>query len=69
MKAKMILIDAELEDLTIRRTRKEEVLLVLKKRGEVLAFEKALGQAVGAKADVWALFSNNWVEVAILSRS
>ena len=38
---------AGLEVLTIQRIREEEVLLVLKKGGDVSAFEKALSQAVG----------------------
>ena len=38
------------EVLSIRRTRKEEILLVLKKGGDVSAFEKALDQAVGQRA-------------------
>ena len=35
--------DAGLEVLTIRRTRKEEILLILKKGGDVTAFKKAIG--------------------------
>ena len=35
------------EVLSIRRTRREEILLVLKKGGDVSTFEKALDQAVG----------------------
>ena len=44
-----------LEVLSKRRTRKEEILLVLKKWVEVPAFKKALVQAVGARADLRAL--------------
>ena len=50
MKVKVDPQNAGAEFLSIRRTRREEVLLVLKKGGDVSTFEKALDQAVGEKA-------------------
>ena len=47
MKAKGNPQNSGAEVLSIRRTRKEEILLVLKKGGYVSTFEKALDQAVG----------------------
>ena len=47
MKAKVDPRKAVLEVLSIRRTRKEEVLLVLKKGGDVSAFRKKLYLAIG----------------------
>ena len=47
MKAKVYSWRAGLEVLSIRRTRKEEILLVLKKRGDASAFPGALDRAVG----------------------
>ena len=41
--------------LSIRRTRKEEVLLVLKKGGDVSTFHKELDRAVGERAEISAL--------------
>ena len=49
--------------LCIRRTRKEEILLVLKKEGDVSAFETALDQAVRERADVKSLVSKRSLEV------
>ena len=49
MKAKVNPQNSEAEVLSIRRTRREEILLVLKKGGDVSAFEKALDQAVRKK--------------------
>ena len=42
IKAKVNPKNSEAEVLSIRRTRTEEILLVLKKGGDVTAFEKAL---------------------------
>ena len=50
MKARVNSQDSGLEVLSVRRTRKEEVLLVLKKGGDIPAFQKALDRAVGARA-------------------
>ena len=63
MKAKVNLENSGAEVLSIRRTRKEEILLVLKKEGEVSAFEKALDQAVGQRAEVKSLDSKGSLEV------
>ena len=54
---------------SIRRTRKEEILLVLKKGGDVSAFEKALDQAVGQRAEVKSLVSKRSVEVRDLDKT
>ena len=45
MKAKVNPQNSGAKVLSIRRTRKEEILLVLKKGGDVSAFEEALDQA------------------------
>ena len=50
---------AGLEVLSIRRTREEKVLLVLKKGGDVSAFHNELYQAVGERAEISALVSKN----------
>ena len=55
MKAKVNPQNAGSEVLSIRRNRSEEILLVLKKEGDVSTFEKALEQAVGEKAEVKSL--------------
>ena len=57
IKAKVNPMDAELGARTIRRSRKEEVLLFPKKGAAVSAFEKALGQVVGEMDNVRALAS------------
>ena len=48
---------AGLEVLSIRRTRKKEVLLVLKNGGDVSAFHEELDRAVGERADTSDLVS------------
>ena len=45
------------EVLSIRRTRREEIFLTLKKGGDVSAFKKELHRAVGERADVKSLIS------------
>ena len=55
--------NAGAEVLSIRRTRREEILLVLKKGGDVSAFEKELDRAVGEKVDVKSLVSKWSLEV------
>ena len=55
MKAKVNPRKAGLEVLSIRRTSKEEVLLVLKKGGDVSAFRNELDRAVGERAEISAL--------------
>ena len=57
------------EVFSIRRTRREEILLVLKRGGDVSAFEKAINQAVGQKADVKSLFSKRSLEVRDLDET
>ena len=52
MKAKVNSQNAGAEVLSIRRTRREEILLVPQKGGDVTTFKKALDQAVGEKAEV-----------------
>ena len=47
MKARVNPQDSGAEVLSIRRTRREEILLVLKKGGDVSAIEKALNRAFG----------------------
>ena len=49
MKAKVNPQSAGVEILSIRRTKREEILLVLRRGGDVSAFEKALHQAVGGR--------------------
>ena len=55
MKVKVNPKNSGAEVLSIRRTGREEILLVLKEGGDVSAFEKALDQAVGKKANVKSL--------------
>ena len=63
LKAKTELRKAGLEVLSIRRTRKEKVLLVLKKGGELSAFREELDQAIGEKAEISALVSTRSLEI------
>ena len=63
MKAQVNPTDAGLEVLSVRRTRKEEILFVLEKGGDIPAFKNALDQAVGARADVRALVTTKVVEI------
>ena len=69
MKAKVNLQNAGAEVLSIRRTRREEIRLVLKKEGDVSTFEKALYQAVGEKAEVKSLVSKRSLEVRDLDET
>ena len=57
---------AGLEVLSIRRTRKEEVLLVLKKGGDISASSEELDQAVGERAEISALVSTRSLEITDL---
>ena len=57
MKAKVNPQSAGAEVLSIQRTRREEILLVLKRGGDVSTFDKALNQVVGEKAEVKSLVS------------
>ena len=68
VKAKVNPQNSGVEVLSIRRTRKEEILLVLKKGGNVSAFEKALDQVVGQRAEVKSLVSKRSVEVRNLNK-
>ena len=69
MKAKVDRRKAGLEVLSIRRTRKEEVFLVLKKRGDVSAFRKELDLAVGERAQIPALVSTRSLEIRDLNEA
>ena len=69
MKAKVDLRRAGLEVLSIRRTRKEEVLLILKKGGDVSAFREKLDQAVGERAEILALVSKRSLEIRDLDET
>ena len=69
MKAKVDPQSSGAEVLSIRRTRREETLLVLKRGGDVSAFEKALDQAVGQRADVKSLVSKRSLEVRDLDET
>ena len=55
MKASVNPEDSGLEVLSIRRERKEEVLLVLKKGGDISEFQKALNRVVRVRAKIEAL--------------
>ena len=57
MKAKVNPQNSGAEVLSIRKTRKKEIFLVLKKGGDVSAFKTALDQAVRQRADVKSLVS------------
>ena len=57
IKAKVNPQNVGAEVLPIRRTRREEILLVLKKEADVSEFEKELDQAIGYKAEVKSLVS------------
>ena len=63
MKAKVNPQNSGMEVLSIRRTRREGILLVLKEGGDVSAFQKALDQAVGVKANVKTLVLKRTLEV------
>ena len=63
MKAKVDLQCSGAEVLSIHRTRREEILLVLKRMGDVSAFEKAFDQAVGLRTDVKSFVSKRSLEV------
>ena len=51
------------EVLSIWRTRKGEVLLVLKEGGDVSAFHEELEQAVGERAEISAPVSTRSLEI------
>ena len=69
MKAKLDPQNSVAEVLSVRRTRREEILLVLKRGGGISAFEKALDQAVGQKADVRSFVSKKSLEVRDLDET
>ena len=69
MKAKVNPQNAGAEVISIRRTRREEILLVLAMGGDVYAFEKALDQAVGEKAEIKSLVSKRSLEVRDLGET
>ena len=68
MKAKVDPRKAGLEVLSIRRTRKDEDLLVLKKGGDVSASRKELDLALGERAQISALVSTRSLEIRDLAR-
>ena len=63
MKARVNPREAGLKVLPIRMTRKKEVLLVLKKGGDVSVFKKVLDQAVGVRVNISALASKRSLEI------
>ena len=69
MKAKVNPQNVGAEVLSIRRTRREEILLVHKKGGDVSAFKEALDQAVGEKVKVKSLVSKRSLEVRDLDET
>ena len=70
MKAKVNPRRAGLEVLSIQRTRKEEVLLVLKKgAGDVSAFREELARAVGERAEISALVSTRSLKIRDLDET
>ena len=69
MKAKVDPRKAGLEVPSFWRTRKEEVLLVLNKGGEVSAFRKELNLAVGERAQISALVSTRSLEIRDLDET
>ena len=58
-----------MEVLSIRRTRRDEILPVLKKGGDVLASEKALDQVVEEKVNIKSLVSKRTVKVRDLDET
>ena len=68
MKARVNPQNSGVEVLSIRRTRKK-IVLVLKKGGDVSAFEMALDQAVGQRVEVKSLVSKRSVEVRDLDET
>ena len=69
IKAKVDPRKAGIEVLSIRRTRKEGVLLVLKKGGDVSAFHKERDRAVGERAEISALVSTRSLEIRDLNET
>ena len=69
MKVKVDPWRAGLEVLFIWRTREEEVLLFLKKGGEVSAFREELDQAVGQRAEILALVLTRSFEIRDLNET
>ena len=69
MKAKVKPQNSGAGVLSIRRTMREEILLVLKKGGDVSAFEKELDRVVGEKVDVTSLVSRRTLEVRDLDET
>ena len=59
----------KLEVLSIWRNRKEEVLLDLKKEGDVSAFHEELEQVVGERAEISALVSTRSLEIRDLDET
>ena len=69
MKAKVDPRKAGLEVLSIRKTREEEVLLVLKKGGDVSVFRKELDQTAGERAEISALVSTRSLKIRDLDET
>ena len=69
MKAKINPQNSGEEILSLRKTRRQDILLVIRKGGDVSAFEKAFDLAVGEKADVKFLVSKRTLEVRDLDET
>ena len=69
MKMKVDPWRAGLEVLSIRRSRKEEVLLGLKKGRNILAFREELDQLVRERAEISALVSTRSLEIRDLDET
>ena len=69
MKAKVDPQSSGAGALSVRRSRMEEILLVLKEWGDIPAFEKRLDQVVGQRADVKFFFSKRSLEVRDLDET
>ena len=69
MKAKVNPQSAGAEVHSIRRTRREEILLVLRKGGDISSFVKALDQVVREKAEVKSLVSKRTLKVRDLDEA
>ena len=65
MKARVNPQDSGAEVLSIRRTRRKEILLVLRKWGDVSAFEKAVGE----KAEIKSLVLKRSLKVSDLDET
>ena len=69
MKAKVDPRRAGHKVLSIRRTRKDEVLLIRKKGGEVLTLREELDRAVGERAEISTLVSTRSLKIRDLDKT